>query len=117
MFGNIGFGEIILMGVLGLLIFGPERLPKAVADAARLIRQLRAMAGTAVEELKSELPPDLANLDLRSMHPRAVLRDALSGAPALAPIEKIRSTDEQDAADDAASARDEPATRPDRPTT
>ena len=32
---DIGIGELVALAVIGLLIFGPERLPKAAADAGR----------------------------------------------------------------------------------
>ena len=44
MFGNLGWEEVLLLAVIGLVVFGPDRLPKAAADAARLLRQLRSMA-------------------------------------------------------------------------
>ncbi|MCX6422607.1 MAG: twin-arginine translocase TatA/TatE family subunit [Actinobacteria bacterium] len=34
---DIGIGEIIVLAILGLVVFGPERLPKAAADAGRLV--------------------------------------------------------------------------------
>ena len=77
MFSNLGFGELVMMAVLGLVIFGPERLPKAASDAVRMIRQVRAMADSAMTEIKAELPPDLAELDLRSMNPRHLVTKAI----------------------------------------
>ena len=56
---DIGIGEIMILAVLGLLIFGPERLPKAAADAGRLARQLREMASGAKRDLA-----DSAGLDM-----------------------------------------------------
>lgn len=77
MFSNFGFGEIAVLALFGLLIFGPDKLPKAVADAARVIRQLRAMATSTVGEFKKDLGPELADLDLRAMHPRRLISDHL----------------------------------------
>jgi sec-independent protein translocase protein TatB len=77
--GNLGWEEILLLAVIGLVVFGPERLPKAAADAARLIRQLRSMARGAAGELKAELGPELADFDLRGLHPRRFVEDALFG--------------------------------------
>jgi sec-independent protein translocase protein TatB len=79
MFGNLGWEEILVLAVLGLIIFGPDRLPKAAADAARLLRQLRAMARGAANDLRAELGPEMADLDLRSLHPRRFVEDALFG--------------------------------------
>ena len=77
MFSNLGFGEFLMMGVLGLVIFGPERLPKAASDAVRVIRQLRSMADSAISDIKAELPSELADLDLRSLSPQGMLRKAI----------------------------------------
>jgi len=48
---DVGIGEIAILAVIGLLIFGPEKLPKAAADAARMLRNLRAMATNARQDL------------------------------------------------------------------
>jgi len=70
-FGSLGWSEILVLAIAGLLIFGPDRLPKAAADAARTLRQLRSMARNAAAELKAELGPDVA--DLASLHPRRLV--------------------------------------------
>lgn len=45
---DIGIGEVLALGVIGLLVFGPDKLPGAAADAVRLVRQARgALRGTA----------------------------------------------------------------------
>lgn len=79
MFNNLGWQELVLLAVLGLVIFGPERLPKAASDAARMMRQLRDMARGAASDLRAELGPELAELDLRGLHPRRFVEDALFG--------------------------------------
>jgi sec-independent protein translocase protein TatB len=80
MFSNLGLPEILLLAVVGLLVFGPERLPKAAADAGRFIRQLRQMARGATEQLKTELGPEFADLDIASLHPRRLINDHVLGA-------------------------------------
>jgi sec-independent protein translocase protein TatB len=77
--GNLGWEEILLLAVLGLVIFGPERLPRAAQDASRMLRELRTMARGAANDLKAELGPEIADLDLRSLHPRRFVEDALFG--------------------------------------
>jgi sec-independent protein translocase protein TatB len=39
---DIGVGEMMILAVIALLVFGPERLPGAANDAARMVRQARA---------------------------------------------------------------------------
>ena len=51
MFFDIGVGEVLLIAALALLVFGPDRLPKVAADAARALRQVREMASAARREL------------------------------------------------------------------
>jgi sec-independent protein translocase protein TatB len=77
MFHNVGWSEIVVLAVIGLVIFGPDRLPKAAADAARMLRQLRSMARGAAADLKAELGPEMADLDLASLHPRRLVSSAL----------------------------------------
>jgi sec-independent protein translocase protein TatB len=77
--GNLGIGEVLVLAILGLVIFGPERLPKAIKDAGRMLRELRTLAHSATTELKAELGPEMADLDLRSLHPRRFVEQALFG--------------------------------------
>ena len=39
MFNQIGWSELIVLAIVGLVVLGPERLPKAAADAARMERR------------------------------------------------------------------------------
>jgi len=77
MFSNVGWSELLLLAVIGLIVLGPERLPKAAADAARMLRQLREMARNATSDLKAELGPEMADLDLASLHPRRMVKSML----------------------------------------
>src|SRR3954469_1374443 len=77
MFSHVGWLELVVLAVVGVVVLGPERLPKAAADAARLLRQLRAMARDATADLKSELGPEMADIDLASLHPRRMMQSAL----------------------------------------
>jgi sec-independent protein translocase protein TatB len=76
-FNSVGWGEIAVLLVIGLFVFGPERLPKVARDAARTLRQFRQMAAGMREELRSELGPELADFDLRTLHPRTFVRKHL----------------------------------------
>jgi sec-independent protein translocase protein TatB len=52
-------------------------LPKAAADAVRAVRQLRTLARGAAADLKAELGPEMADLDLASLHPRRIVASVL----------------------------------------
>ncbi|VDZ91170.1 sec-independent translocase [Lelliottia amnigena] len=43
---DIGFGELVLVFVIGLIVLGPQRLPVAVKTVAGWVRALRSLATT-----------------------------------------------------------------------
>lgn len=85
MFSHVGWGELALLAVVGLVIFGPDRLPKVIRDAGRLVRELRTMARGAAADLKAELGPEMAELDLASLHPRRIVSSFLDDEPQVVP--------------------------------
>jgi sec-independent protein translocase protein TatB len=83
---DVGFGEILIVAVIGLLIFGPERLPRAAADAAKWLRQIRGMASGARQELADSAGLDLDETvdtvkSLREFHPRRLAANLLNDEP------------------------------------
>ena len=53
--GNFGLGEMAVIAIFGLLVFGPNRLPEIARSLGGFIREFKAVAGGLTEELKSEL--------------------------------------------------------------
>ncbi len=83
MFDSIGWMEILVLGIAGLFILGPERLPSAAAWVGRSIRKARDFASGARDQLRSEMGPEFDELrkplqdlqQLRNFDPkRAVAR-------------------------------------------
>ncbi len=52
---DIGFWELVLIGVVVLFAIGPERLPGFARETGRWLGRLRRMANTAKRELRNEL--------------------------------------------------------------
>lgn len=52
---DIGFWELILISVVGLVVLGPERLPTAIRSISRFINGAKAMANGVKDELSHEL--------------------------------------------------------------
>ena len=73
MFG-IGTWEFAAILVVGLLIFGPDRLPKMAADSARFVRDLRRMAASARADLTEALGTEMPDLDLGDLNPKSFLK-------------------------------------------
>lgn len=76
MFG-FGFWEIVVLGGLALLIFGPDQLPKALKQVGGVIRQLRRMADSTTKDLKQELGPEFRDFDVADLNPRRFVRKHL----------------------------------------
>jgi sec-independent protein translocase protein TatB len=52
---DIGFSELLLVFVIGLIVLGPQRLPVAVKTVVGWVRALRSLAATVQNELVQEL--------------------------------------------------------------
>ncbi|MCW2614039.1 MAG: twin-arginine translocation protein TatB subunit [Frankiales bacterium] len=76
-FDNLGIGELAVILVLGLFVLGPERLPKVAAEAGRTLRKVRLYVKGMTDDLKSELGPELGDVDLASLHPRTFVQKHL----------------------------------------
>jgi sec-independent protein translocase protein TatB len=75
--GGLGWPEAAVLLVLGLFVFGPERLPGIAQDAGRTLRKLRSYLKGVSEDLRTELGPEIGDLDLKSLHPREFVRKHL----------------------------------------
>jgi sec-independent protein translocase protein TatB len=79
---DIGPEKLILLIVVGLIVLGPDKLPGLARDAARMLRTLRELATGAQTQLKEELGPDFADLDLHQLNPRVAMSRILLGEDA-----------------------------------
>ena len=81
MFANVGWGEMLLLVIAGLVILGPERLPGAIRWTSSALRQARDYVSGATKQLRDDLGPEFDDLreplselqKLRGMTPRAAL--------------------------------------------
>ena len=72
---NIGWSEFLVLGMIGLIVFGPERLPEMAGQFAKFIKSMRTKASLATAELTNSVDTkvvtDLAK-DLRGLTPRGM---------------------------------------------
>lgn len=52
---DIGFWELVMIAILGLIVLGPERLPGALRGLQRSITKVRDFSSNVQAELKHEL--------------------------------------------------------------
>ena len=63
-FFGIGGWEFLVLILLAMFIFGPDKLPKAISDGVRILRNLRDMARNATTDLSRELGTEISLEDL-----------------------------------------------------
>lgn len=88
---DIGFWELMLIGVMGLVVLGPERLPVAIRTIRGWINGARKFSDT----VKSELSEELRIHELHANLKKAEQGDMTNLSPEVA--ESVKSL--QDAAD------------------
>jgi sec-independent protein translocase protein TatB len=74
---DLSMWKLLVLGIIALVVFGPDKLPQIARDAARMVRQLRGMAQAARTELKAELGDTVGDFDLADLNPRAFVRKHL----------------------------------------
>lgn len=74
---DIGFSELLIIGVVALLVLGPERLPKAARFAGLWVRKARAQWYSVKAEFERELASDEMR---RISDPARELREAVDEA-------------------------------------
>lgn len=52
---DIGFWELVLISVVGLVVLGPERLPHAIRSVSKFVGAAKNMANSVKDELSHEL--------------------------------------------------------------
>lgn len=81
MFTNVGWSELLVLGVVALVVLGPERLPEAARWLASMVRKIRDFATDAQQQLKDDYGTDFEEFreplkqlnDLRGLSPRAMV--------------------------------------------
>ena len=92
---NVGIGEIAVIVLVCLVVFGPERLPQIARQIGRFLGQLRLTTQSALDQLKQEADlkdvnlPDLRVGSLRSQA-RDYVRELLDIEGQMAELERER---------------------------
>ena len=67
---NIDAAELILLLVLGVVMFGPEKLPVFARKVARVFVAVRGIANNAQTQLRQELGPEYSDLKIEDLNPK-----------------------------------------------
>jgi len=71
---GVGLPELVTLLVLAVVLFGPEKVPEYSRKAARIVHYLRTIANQAQTQLRTELGPEFADLELKDLAPRALIQ-------------------------------------------
>ncbi|MEO3750238.1 sec-independent translocase [Streptomyces sp. B6B3] len=70
MFFDIGSLEFLFLIVLAIMVFGPEKLPKMIQDAAGFLRKIRDFSDSAKQDIRNELGPEFKDFEFEDLNPR-----------------------------------------------
>ena len=73
MFG-VGLPEFAVIAFVAIFVFGPDKLPELAKQAGAMLRKAKDFANAARDELRDELGPEYADLELRDLDPRTIVR-------------------------------------------
>ncbi len=62
---DVGFFELLVIAVIGLLVVGPEKLPKYIAQGIKTLRNVRDMATKAKDDIVESA--GIKDLDLKNL--------------------------------------------------
>jgi sec-independent protein translocase protein TatB len=77
---GIGLPELLVIIVVAVIVFGPDRLPEFARQAGRLVRQVRQFTNAARDDIRNELGPEFANFELTDLDPRRAMRKYIQDA-------------------------------------
>lgn len=103
----MGLAELAVIAFIAVIAFGPDRLPDLARQAGSALRSLRRFAHSARDELRDQLGPEYADLELQDLDPRTLIRKQIA--------EVMADLDDDEVAQlraGAASERDEGPTDP-----
>ena len=79
----MGWPEMLVILIVGVMVFGPDKLPDLARQAGGFLRSLRRMMDDAKQDLSTELGDDydkIKDLNLRDLNPREFVRKQLTEA-------------------------------------
>jgi sec-independent protein translocase protein TatB len=74
---DLSITKLLVLAVIGLVLFGPDQLPKMARQIGGTLRDLRQMAERARSDLAEGLGPEFADFDITDLNPRSFVRKHL----------------------------------------
>jgi sec-independent protein translocase protein TatB len=77
----MGFGEILVIAVLGLLVLGPDKLPEYVRSGLKMFNQFRSSATKARDDLVQSAGLKDLDISLKDLNPKKIASEVLDENP------------------------------------
>ncbi len=74
---DVGLLEFMVLAIVAIFVFGPDKLPEVARQAAKLLRSARTTLSSARTQLSDELGPEFSNMDLSDLNPRSLVKKHL----------------------------------------
>lgn len=74
---DLNISKLLVLGVIALVIFGPDQLPRLAQQAGKALRDLRHIAENAKADLTEGLGPEFRDFDINDLHPKNFVRKHL----------------------------------------
>jgi sec-independent protein translocase protein TatB len=81
---DVGLPELLVLALVAIFVFGPDRLPDVARQAGRFLRTARQLIENARRDISDEIGTDIGDLDPRAMVKKHVL-DVVEEEPEEAP--------------------------------
>lgn len=83
---GLTFEKLLLIGLIVVLIVGPDRLPKVAEGFARMVRKAGEYLRDTKTRMRDEMGPEMDDVDWRKLDPRQydprrIIREALLETP------------------------------------
>ncbi|GAA4675028.1 sec-independent translocase [Streptomyces chumphonensis] len=92
MFMDIGALEFVVLFILAVLLFGPDKLPKLIQDVAGFIRKVRQFSDNARDDIRKELGPDYQDFEFQDLHPKRFAQKHLMGEDDALGLKELRNS-------------------------
>jgi sec-independent protein translocase protein TatB len=76
---DLSLPKLLVLAVIALVVFGPDKLPTIASQVGRALRDLRRIAEGAKSDLREGLGPEFADFEIEDLNPKRFVHKHLSG--------------------------------------
>ena len=74
---DLSLPKLLVLAVIALVVFGPDKLPTIASQVGRALRDLRQIAEGAMNDLRDGLGPELADFEIEDLNPKRFVQKQL----------------------------------------